>query len=300
MDKLLSGVLGEDDKNNGKSGSGDMTGSDDSGGMKGLSNVDGASHGRAAVREGMIDSVLTEYASNPVAQVVKVKKKKVGRYPCYNCRKAFGCAHTDLHTAVLEGKLSTLRKTLRRLAKTKPELINELDEKGRSPLSLAVKEGRENIADLILSASDSDPDVRDKWTGMTAMHHASHLGLTNTVSKLLWRQANINAPDNNGTTPLMMACSIGNERMVDLLLEENADPERKDNYGWNCLFYASYGGSAAVTRRILNEGVNKRLKDRKKMRAIDWAEFMKHGEVTAMLENFKIEMSTDKYKSTFG
>jgi len=34
--------------------------------------------------------------------------------------------------------------------------------------------------------------------------------------------------------------------------------------------------------------------------ALDWAEYLKHGEVAALLETFTIEMSTDKYKSTFG
>ena len=181
-----------------------------------------------------------------------------------------------------------------------PERINEYDEKGRSALSIAIKEGREDIADLILSSSDSDPDIRDKWTGMAPMHHAAHLGQTNTVSKLLWRQADINIVDNNGTTALMMACANGNSAVVDLLLEENADAERTDNYKWNALFYATYGGSLRVTQRILNEGVNKKHKDKKKLMALDWAEYMKHGEVAALLETFTIEMSTDKYRSTFG
>lgn len=81
---------------------------------------------------------------------------------------------------------------------------------------------------------------------------------------------------------------------------QNADPEKRDNYHWNALFYAAYGGSLEVTQRILNEGVNKRLKDKKKLMAIDWAEYMKHGEIAALLETFTIEMSTDKYRSTFG
>lgn len=252
----------------------------------------------------MVDSILTEYAHNPHA-TVKVKKKKVKRYPCYNCRTILGCAHVDLHTAVLEGKMRLVRRVVRRLGKKNPTAVNEFDENGRTALSLAVKEGREDIADLILSSSNSDPDIRDKWTGMAPMHHAAHLGLTNTVGKLVWRQGDIDIVDNNGTTPLMMACAIGNEKMVDLLLEENADAEKRDNYKWNSLFYATYGGNLKVTERILNEGVNKRLKDKKKLRVIDWAEHLKkssakHGEIAALLETFAIAMSTDKYKGAMG
>jgi len=268
MDKLLGGVLGEgeDDDVGGGDGDHNNAGGDEEERVHGTKSVDQASKSRAKAREQTVDQLLTEYAHNPHAKV-KVKKKKVKRYPCYGCRKVIGCAHVDLHTAVLEGNLSTLRSTLRRLGKRNPERINEYDEKGRTALSISVKEGREDIADLILSSSDSDPDVRDKWTGMAPMHHAAHLGQTNTVSKLLWRQADINIVDNNGTTALMMACANGNIKVVDLLLEENADAEKQDNYKWNALFYAAYGGSLKVTQRILNEGVNKRLKDKKKVRA---------------------------------
>ena len=163
-----------------------------------------------------------------------------------------------------------------------------------------MKEKREDLADLILSSTDSDPDCRDKWSGMAPLHHAAHLGLTNTVGKIVWRQGDINIPDNNGTTPLMMACANGNVRMVNLLLEENADVEKRDNYHWNALFYAAYGGKLDCVEKILNSGVNKKLKDKKKMMALDWAQFMKHGEIAALLETYQVSMSTDKYKGAMG
>ena len=111
MDKLLEGVLGEGDDQTTKAGTGD-----DDEKVHGTAMVDKASKGRAAAREHTVDELLTEYAANPHAKV-KVKKKKVKRYPCYGCRKIIGCAHVDLHTATLEGNLSTLRSTLRRLGK---------------------------------------------------------------------------------------------------------------------------------------------------------------------------------------
>ena len=101
-------------------------------------------------------------------------------------------------------------------------------------------------------------------------------------------------------TPLHIACASGNIRMVETLLGDNADPEKTDAYKWNALFYATYGGNIRCVEKILNEGVNKRLKDRRKLMAIDWAEFLKHGEVASLLETFEISMSTDKYRGTFG
>ncbi|GMI53077.1 hypothetical protein TeGR_g1140 [Tetraparma gracilis] len=296
MDALMAGVLGEGDDKKKKKQKEEDDGEEK---MHGTASVDAAAKARAHARENVVDELLTEYAAEPHTKV-KMKKKKVRRYPCYNFRKIIGCAHVDLHTCVLEGKLGRCRRTLRRLGKKHAERINEHDVRGRTALSLAVKESREDIADLILSSTDSDPDLRDKWTGMAPLHHAAHLGLTNTVSKIIWRQGDINITDNNGTTPLMMACAIGNERMVNMLLEENADPEKRDNYHWNSLFYAAYGGSVKVTEKILNQGINKRLKDKKKMIAQDWSDFCGHGEVSALLENFQISMSTDKYKGAMG
>jgi hypothetical protein len=377
MDALMAGVLGEGDDKKKKKQKEEDDGEEK---MHGTASVDAAAKARAHARENVVDELLTEYAAEPHTKV-KMKKKKVRRYPCYNFRKIMGCAHVDLHTCVLEGKLGRCRRTLRRLGKkvsegrakgpgegrpgrgerreggeggrgmstspavrsfvgrsppdtpratphppqkdtpsferdffrasvlppqddtpslrslsdlarfahspaspTRPprslarfahspasltrtlrslarfahspaslirpprslarfrsplppltsslrllrhlrtpppplpsppqhaERINEHDVRGRTALSLAVKESREDIADLILSSTDSDPDLRDKWTGMAPLHHAAHLGLTNTVSKIIWRQGDINITDNNGTTPLMMACAIGNER----------------------------------------------------------------------------------------
>ena len=100
--------------------------------MHGTASVDATAHKRAAVRETVVDDLLTEFASQPTAKI-KVKKTKVRRYPCFGCRKVFGCAHVDLHTTVLEGKLSTCRRTLRRLGKKKDSSlrINEHGEIGK-------------------------------------------------------------------------------------------------------------------------------------------------------------------------
>lgn len=314
VDKLISGVIGGADGSKKKKGGAGLFGGDilegddpekkndvddDDGPGVRTGNMGQHASKRAALKEDTVDELLNEYAADPRAKT-KVAKKVVKRYPLYALRKAFGCAHVDLHVAVLEGNLPLVRKTLRRLQKKCPDSVNEQDAKGRTALSLAVKEGREDIVDLILSSQDSNPDLRDKWTGLAPLHHAAHLGLTNTVTKLMYRHCEVDIPDNNGTTALMMACAIGNEKMVNLLIDEKADPEKKDNYGWNALFYAAYGGSVQCTQKILNEGVPKKLKDKKKKMAIEWAEFMGHGNCVALLEIFTIAMTTDKYKGAMG
>ena len=113
VDKLIAGVMGEGEEKKDDKKEEEY---DDGLKAKGDKGMDAATHHRAAVRENTVDQLLSEYAAHPQAKI-KVKKKVSKRYPCYDCRKVFGCAHVDLHTAVLEGNLGPIRKTLRRLGK---------------------------------------------------------------------------------------------------------------------------------------------------------------------------------------
>ena len=150
IDKLIAGTLGSGGppkKTDGNDSDDDAAppraDSDDDAPPLSKSNgaMDAAATKRAAIKENTVDELLSEYAADPNAKV-KVKNAVVKRYPLFGLRKVFGCAHIDLHTAVLEGDIPYVRKTLRRIAKKNPDDVNEYDVKGRTALSLAVKEGR--------------------------------------------------------------------------------------------------------------------------------------------------------------
>jgi hypothetical protein len=49
----------------------------------------------------------------------------------------------------------------------------------------------------------------------------------------------IDAPDNNGSTPLMWASQFGKDDVVRLLLARGADATRRNRFGWSALEYAS-------------------------------------------------------------
>ena len=91
------------------------------------------------------------------------------------------------------------------------ERINRVDEKGRGALSLALKEGREDIADFIISIGEANPNISDKYvarartcaqhdppstclqptinrdTKLKPLHHAVMQDQVNTIQKLAWR-----------------------------------------------------------------------------------------------------------------
>ena len=57
-----------------------------------------------------------------------------------------------------------MRSFLVRWSKRKEgfERINQVDDRGRGALSLALKEGREDIADFIISIGEANPNLADK------------------------------------------------------------------------------------------------------------------------------------------
>ena len=85
-----------------------------------------------------------------------------------------------------------------------------------------------------------------KLTRNTPMHMAVQAGLLNTVTKLKWREANLNSRDATGCTPLMLACMLGDAELVEILLENGAEPDMTDKSGWTPLIYCCYGGSLEV------------------------------------------------------
>ncbi|ORX78126.1 ankyrin [Anaeromyces robustus] len=58
------------------------------------------------------------------------------------------------------------------------------------------------------------------------------------IDKLLKRGANINAKDNEGETPLIIACKYGNEKVVKVLVDYGADINKQDNEGYTPIFIA--------------------------------------------------------------
>lgn len=63
------------------------------------------------------------------------------------------------------------------------ERINQVDEKGRGALSLALKEGREDIADFIISIGEANPNLADRYVLASArarVHSTISTNLTAT------------------------------------------------------------------------------------------------------------------------
>ena len=67
--------------------------------------------------------------------------------------------------------------------------------------------------------------------GNTALHESVLLKNTKACNALCYEDADINARDKDGRTPLMLACQQGYPAFVKMLCEYEADCTVKDNSG---------------------------------------------------------------------
>eukprot|EP00919_Chromeraceae_sp_WS-2016_P003590 GHVR01008694.1.p1 GENE.GHVR01008694.1~~GHVR01008694.1.p1 ORF type:complete len:123 (+),score=13.34 GHVR01008694.1:185-553(+) len=72
--------------------------------------------------------------------------------------------------------------------------------------------------------------------------------------------ANVNAKDNKGITPLIVASIEGHLDVIKLLIDKGADVNDRDNIGTTPLICASNKGHLAVVQLLIDKGAE--VKDR--------------------------------------
>jgi cytohesin len=189
--------------------------------------------------------------------------------------------YTDLHFAVIECKISKIRRLLEHgadpnaeneakmtplheAAEYCPEAIPILlkygadpyarDEGGLTPLHIAALNGSvEAVKALMLH---TDVNVRDD-KNRTPLHLALEYEHCDVALLLLQHGAGINAVDGDGRTPLHLAAGAGCVEIVKLLLQRGADINVKDSKNNTVLHYAVKSLNKDIVRLVLrNTDVN--------------------------------------------
>lgn len=151
---------------------------------------------------------------------------------------------------------------------------NMKDEKGRSILYLAVKNGHSEAVIKELLNKKANPNIAN-LKGETALIAAAVLKRTNIIKMLLSYEADPNLQDDNGTTGLMEVCKSMRLTRADdyngmfkALLEKNSNPNLKDSLGKTALHHLSemnymHQSKSMLIRSLIEHGadVNSQAKD---------------------------------------
>ncbi|MGC6329939.1 ankyrin repeat domain-containing protein [Rhizorhabdus sp. FW153] len=132
-------------------------------------------------------------------------------------------------------------------------LVNTKDyTTGETALAITIKR-RDLTWSSFLLGNGANPNIKD-GQGNTPLHAAALLGFQEGAELLLRQKAQINATNNSGETPLVIAVQQRNIPMVRLLLTNGADPKIADRIaGKNAIDYAKEDPRGAAVSKVIEE-----------------------------------------------
>lgn len=148
--------------------------------------------------------------------------------------RTFGYVSEAFCLAVSDGNLAEAKKWL----KQRPSLVFTTDNKGRTPLDLAVEGDHKEVAEFLIANKANVMAWEGKGKGVTPLHVAAGRS-TAMVKLLIAKGANVNARTSGGATPLFLCNSVENAKV---LLARGAKINARDKEGWTALDMAVYEG----------------------------------------------------------
>jgi len=164
-------------------------------------------------------------------------------------------AAADIHAAIRAGDADAVRVAAQDSAE-----LNRPDNWGRTPLIVALQQGKPALVELLVGRGAS-VRATDAW-GRTPLLVAAQLKNTPALRLLLARGADVDAANKNDITPLIAAAQTGNTEGAALLLAAGAAPDRADNLGWTALMWAAYRNDPAMVRMLLDHGASAAVESR--------------------------------------
>ncbi|MEG2048930.1 MAG: ankyrin repeat domain-containing protein [Comamonas sp.] len=174
-------------------------------------------------------------------------------------------ATTDFFTAVTRDHYSNVMTGLLRGINA-----NTPDERGRTALTLAIRQESWRVVDTLLLAPGIDLNLANRQ-GETPLMLAAIKGNLELVKKLAERGADINR---EGWAPLHYAASAGLEHSVAIasyLLEHSAYIDAASPNGSTPLMLAAQYSSEAMVKLLIQEGADVSLRNQQNFTAVDFA-----------------------------
>ena len=161
---------------------------------------------------------------------------------------------SEIHDAAREGDLSKVME----LVEQYPEMANEYDSAGLTPLHHAALEDRILVIKFLLS-NGVLPDVR-KGKGPTPLYLAVDSDSEEAVEYLISQGANVNLTFEKGRTVLFHAVSRRSSNVVQLLIQSGASVNAGDIDGYTPLHIAAIQNLDDMADLLLVNGANSSAK----------------------------------------
>ncbi len=138
---------------------------------------------------------------------------------------------------------------VKELMKQNPDIINQTNDQGFSPLILACYRGNVEVAKFLI---ENVKDINYKSQEGTALAGLSVKYNKDLVEYILKKNANPNLTDATGSTPLFWAVKFGNKELIELLLKYKADKTIKDSQGMTPFEYALQTNNKEIINLLKN------------------------------------------------
>jgi ankyrin repeat protein len=171
------------------------------------------------------------------------------------------------------------------LVDARPELAEQRNEAGLSPVLHALYNGKADLAERLLDANpaldvfdaastgrtrgmeellDGEPELARGWSadGFTALHYAAFFGQEEAARILLERGAEVEVVARNESirvTPLHSAAAGSHAAIVELLVEAGADPNAAQDGGFTPLHSAAQNDDRESAEALLAAGADPSL-----------------------------------------
>jgi uncharacterized protein len=209
-----------------------------------------------AVRLGATDVVWTAAEPSPLADAVQhgdaqavqaLLKKKID----VNAPQADGT--TALHWAAYRSDADSAAALIRAGAN-----VNVKNKYGVTPLALAADQGSASVLNLLLKAGAKPNDpINFVNAGETPLMHAARSAKVDAVTTLVRAGADVNVKETwSGQTALMWAAADGDSAMVSGLLELGADLKARSNGGTTPFVFAVRKGDMRTVQAMLAAGAD--------------------------------------------
>ena len=172
-----------------------------------------------------------------------------------------------------------------------PQDLGFRDDKGCTPLHIAVLAGNEGVSQLLIEHS-VDLDIRD-INDRTLLHMTAYMGLAKATQILLERgeglKARLNSRDKSNRTPLHFASQRGHYGIAGLFLKLGAEVDAQDNDSMTPLFLSSqdfwgnYSPFTKTAKLLLEHGASVHMRNKKGQMPLHGASYHGHSDTVALL-----------------